>query len=220
MTTNIIHQHPAHHDLFAGLVPIDYISTPSLPDDAPADVQHFNHEGVELAYSATSGKCYRLAFPPNTKNLKFAKWNLITPGTLQGIYTQIQIGSSKQKLHRIIAQHFLNNGNPLTSSDHIDHRQHADGTHQQDALNNLRITDSRGNGANRKDGTSKFAGVCWNSRDNKWRTRIRINNQRKHIGYFKSEYEAARAYILTGEEYGFDMQIARERFQSITEYAP
>ena len=190
-----------------------HTETPPLLSDAPADTKHFIHDDVQLAYSPSTGKCYRLAFHPSSSDLKFAKWNLIKPGTLKSLYTVIRIKGSTQLFHRVIAQHFLNGGKPLSDTDHVDHDKHANGTHQQDILTNLRITNNRGNQANRTGGTSKFAGVYWNTQANKWHTQIVINKRVKHIGLFHSELEAAKAYIQTGEEHGFDMTIARERFQ-------
>ena len=196
-----------------------YIETIPLPLDTPIDLHQFIHDDVQLAYSASTGKCYRLAFNSQNLDLKFAKWKLIKPGTLKGTYTTIKIKGSNQKLHRIVAQHFLNNGKPLNSTDHVDHRKHANGTHQQDALLNLRITSNRGNHANRKRGSSRFAGVSWSTEKNKWCARIRINNQDKFIGLFHSELEAAKVYIQTGEAQGYGMTVARQRFQSVTGYA-
>ena len=180
-----------------------HVETPPLPSDVPADIKHFIHGGVQLAYSPSTGKCYRLLT---------TKWKLIKPGTYRGTYTQIRINSSMQTLHRIIAQHFLNGGKPLSDTDYVDHREHARGTHQQDILTNLRITNNRGNQANQKRGSSKFAGVHWHTQANKWQARIRIHKQQKHIGMFDSELEAAKAYIETGEKHGYDMTIAHERF--------
>lgn len=209
MSLNIIEQHPASGDLFAGISLMYQPNTiPPLP--APSDIQHFTHEGVQLAYSPTTGKCYRMFS---------SKWKLIKPGTSSRTYTVIKINGFSHLLHRIIAQHFLNDGKPLTSDVHIDHRLHANGSHEQDALSNLRITDKRGNMANLKHGSSKFAGASWQSQCNKWRVNIRINKQIKYIGLFKTEHEAAKAYIQTGEKHGYDMTIARERFYSIVGYA-
>lgn len=187
-----------------------HIETIPLPSDAPADLQQFTHEDVQLAYSASTGKCYRLLS---------TKWKLIKPGTQRGTYTAMGINGFKQKLHRIIAQHFLNDGRPLNSTEYVDHRKHANGTHQQDRMDNLRITNVRGNQANQKGGSSKFAGVSWFARDSKWRAQIIVNNQQKHIGLFQTESEAARAYIEAGEAQGYDMTVARERFHSVTGYA-
>lgn len=181
-----------------------YIETIPLPPDVPTDTEQFIHDDVQLAYSPSTGKCYRLLT---------TKWKLIKPGTDKGTYTRIGINGSNHQLHRIVAQHFMNEGKPLARSDFVDHEKHANGTHYQDRMDNLRITSNRGNQANQKNASSsKFVGVSWNTQDSKWRADIQINNQQKHLGRFDSELEAARAYIQTGEEHGFDMTIAHERF--------
>jgi len=42
--------------------------------------------------------------------------------------------------------------------------------------------------------SSKYKGVCWDKDRNKWRSDIRINGKRKHLGLFKCELEAHHAY--------------------------
>ncbi|MFJ7407045.1 MULTISPECIES: AP2 domain-containing protein [unclassified Lysinibacillus] len=42
--------------------------------------------------------------------------------------------------------------------------------------------------------SSKYKGVCWSKRNNKWVAAIKKNGKQKHLGYFKSEDEAAKAY--------------------------
>jgi hypothetical protein len=46
--------------------------------------------------------------------------------------------------------------------------------------------------------TSKFAGVSWYKRENKWRATMSINGKQVHLGYHVKEEDAARAYM----EYG------------------
>lgn len=41
---------------------------------------------------------------------------------------------------------------------------------------------------------SKYKGVCWSKRDKVWKATISFNGQRKHIGSFANEDDAARAY--------------------------
>lgn len=41
-----------------------------------------------------------------------------------------------------------------------------------------------------------FKGVHFYKRDRKWAAGIMLNRQRKHLGYFASAYEAARAYDI------------------------
>ena len=76
--------------------------------------------------------------------------------------------------------------------DHIDHN----------TLNcqksNLRLCSNRQNQWNGKmpakkgEHPSQFKGVCWER--GKWRARIRVNGQKKHLGSFSDEWQAAQAY--------------------------
>ena len=60
---------------------------------------------------------------------------------------------------------------------------------------NLEIVTPRENG-NKKHlkSTSKYVGVCWNKNSNKWVSKIVINGKQKHLGLFKCELAAAKAY--------------------------
>lgn len=42
--------------------------------------------------------------------------------------------------------------------------------------------------------SSKYRGVTWNSVLGKWRARIQMKHNNKHLGHFDSEQEAARAW--------------------------
>ena len=42
--------------------------------------------------------------------------------------------------------------------------------------------------------TSKYTGVCWDKRQNKWMVGIRINGNTKFLGYFDNEYKAHLRY--------------------------
>ncbi len=62
---------------------------------------------------------------------------------------------------------------------------------------NLRLTDKSGNvfhSAPIKNGTSIHKGIYFNRALKKWHARIRCHGIRYHLGYFKSENEAAQAY--------------------------
>jgi len=49
--------------------------------------------------------------------------------------------------------------------------------------------------------TSKYKGVNrWKSK-NKWRVRIKVDGKQKHIGYFKDETQAAKAYDKAAKKY-------------------
>jgi len=99
-------------------------------------------------------------------------------------------GTTKKKktilMHRLIL-----NAPPGKECDHID------GDRLNNLESNLRLCTHAENQHNQRphqDGTSRWKGVCWHKRDGKWRARIHFENNRKHLGCFKSEDEAALAY--------------------------
>lgn len=62
---------------------------------------------------------------------------------------------------------------------------------------NLRLcTDgqNKANGRVRRDNTSGYRGVYWNSSANKWQAYISVNSQRLYLGVFSDAWDAATAY--------------------------
>ena len=47
---------------------------------------------------------------------------------------------------------------------------------------------------------SRFPGVSWVKKGRKWHAQIRINGRTKHLGSFKVEEDAARAYEAAAKE--------------------
>ncbi|MBG9769668.1 hypothetical protein ABD75_11005 [Bacillus vallismortis] len=76
----------------------------------------------------------------------------------------------------------------------VDHRNH-------DTLDNrranLRLCSIGENNRNRKyskHNTSEYKGVGWHKTNGRYRARIKFNGKSIHLGYFKTEIEAAEAY--------------------------
>lgn len=72
---------------------------------------------------------------------------------------------------------------------------HIDGNGLNNLKGNLRLATISGNNHNsriRKDNTSGYKGVHWNSRASKWRAEIRLNGKVKFLGYFDDPIEAAK----------------------------
>jgi hypothetical protein len=80
---------------------------------------------------------------------------------------------------------------------------HEDGDGLNNRRNNLRKATNTQNGCNRKKqlhgSTSKYKGVCWNSKRQKWRGTIKLNGKAKHLGYFHTEILAAQAYDVAAK---------------------
>lgn len=131
------------------------------------------------------------------------KWHCIDGVGKHTIYvgTNINIGRKQYKyarMHRLILG--LKTGDK-TQVDHID----GDGLNNQ--RNNLRLCNNQQNTRNSRirSGTSKYKGVSWNTRAQKWQAGLglTLNNKRRHValGCYNNEKEAAKAYDLAAIYY-------------------
>ena len=101
---------------------------------------------------------------------------------------------NKIYIHQIIMEKMLKR--PLAKGEKVDHIDH-DGL--RNTRDNLRLATKQENGFNRQinktpNKTSKYKGVCWHKRDQKWEAYICIDGNPNHIGYFNTEIDAALAY--------------------------
>jgi len=120
------------------------------------------------------------------------KWLLTSAGYAA---RNIPTGAGKRTLellHRVIM-----NCPPGKEVDHIN------GDPLDNRLANLRICSRGENGRNQKKQvgvSSKFKGVSWNRHNKKWRAQIQHCGSGIHLGRFKDETEAARAYDAKAAE--------------------
>lgn len=109
-------------------------------------------------------------------------------------YRLMRNSKSKRFLcHQLVAMAFLNhkpNGHKLVV-DHIDN----------DPLNNhysnLQLITQRENSSKdryRHNTSSKYLGVCYVKREDKWTSKITIKGKNFHLGDFKDELDASKAY--------------------------
>jgi len=115
-------------------------------------------------------------------------------------YVVFNIGLSEGRVlcraHRIAW--FLHYGSwPKDMLDHIN------GIRNDNKIENLRAATPKENDRNRKsykECSSKYKGVSWDKRCQKWRSYIKFNLRQKHLGIYTSEEEAARAYDKAARE--------------------
>jgi ribosomal protein L22 len=105
------------------------------------------------------------------------------------------------KVHKLMAINFLNH-EPSGMNRVVDH---IDGNKLNNNLENLRIVSQRKNTHNTyMKKYSKYVGVSFDKRSQKWVSNIRINGKGKFLGSFKCELAAAHAYNKKIIEYGLD----------------
>jgi len=93
----------------------------------------------------------------------------------------------------------LKNGNLGTKNNRK--TDHQDGNGLNNQRYNIRECTNSQNAMNSqiiRKHSSQFKGVSWFKRDKKWRSYI--DYPQKHIGYFNSEIEAAKAYDMRAKE--------------------
>jgi len=117
--------------------------------------------------------------------VRFTKWTLDGTG-----YAVAKIGGKKVSLHRI-----------LTGAQKGEIVDHIDGDKLNNLRTNLRIVTSRQNRWNSpgRPGTSRYTGVCWDRSKGVWKAQINARGVFRHLGYFTSEEDAARAYNAAAE---------------------
>lgn len=75
---------------------------------------------------------------------------------------------------------------------------HINGNRLDNRKENLRVCTKADNNKNRRlvkvNASSQFKGVTWRAHARAWKAYIKINRKQIHLGYFKDEQEAARAY--------------------------
>ena len=139
----------------------------------------FNYRGVSLRYNPETGQCWR----------KRKDWKLITTGTEKG-YTVFSVRGHQLKLHRVVAEVFLNGGKPIPKHLVVDHIWGINGSPRQDRLENLRLVTIAENCRNRGLGNLR---ISQHPVTGLWQ--IRTAGSADIIGTYKSEREAGLAYL-------------------------
>ena len=86
-------------------------------------------------------------------------------------------------------------------ADVVDHINHDTLDNRKANLRVCSRLENQRNSTSRKKSTSKYLGVDWVRRNQKWRARIQTDNGALHIGVFATEFEAARAYDVKAAEH-------------------
>ena len=121
-----------------------------------------------------------------------------------GSHGYLHVGLSKNGkvkthcIHVMVAQAWVSNPEDKKCVDHID------GDKTNNHYENLRPATHAENNRNRSkraNATSKYYGVCFHKKSNKWTAQIQIEGVRKNLGYFTDEKEAAAVFNKAAAEH-------------------
>jgi hypothetical protein len=112
------------------------------------------------------------------------------------------VNSRMQKMHRLI----MLNSNPKyeirNTKMFVDH---INGNGLDNRKANLRLATYAQNNWNSRhgmgQGRSRYKGVKWHKRIRKWAAVISVNGRREHLGYYRDEKEATRAFDRAAKKY-------------------
>ena len=144
-----------------------------------------NYEGI-----------YQVSNLGNVKSLKWGKENLLNDVFDKQGYLIYSLHKNKIrkdiKGHQLVAMAFLNHMPDGTSKLVVDH---INDIKSDNRLENLQIITQREN-AFKTQGkySSKYKGVCWVGKRNKWMASIYLDKKSFFLGYFINEHEAHLAY--------------------------
>lgn len=99
-------------------------------------------------------------------------------------------GGKRKSVHRLVANAFCENPNNFSHVDHIDRKR------KNNHFSNLRWISRSNNRRNAKKSTgctSRFIGVTFNKKTNRWQAHLTIDGKLKHLGCFDTELKAAKA---------------------------
>lgn len=138
---------------------------------------------------------YEVSNLGNIKSLKHGKERILKPALNSvGYFSVVLCKDFKTKtfqIHQLVAIEFLNHkqcGYELVIN-HIDFNK------KNNRVENLEIVTARENSnLKHKKSSSKYTGVCWWTKQNRWVSQIVINKKRVFLGYFANEIDAHNAY--------------------------
>ena len=149
-------------------------------------------ERCELFYE----KGYR--YNPETGEITGIRGKVVTAKRYGYIYLAVTLDEKHIKLygHQFAWWSYYQkiHENDILSIDHDDRVK------TNNRISNLKLKPYRDNNLNR-DWIENCKGYTFYKRNGKWRAQIRIERERKHLGYFDTEQEAREVYLTALKNY-------------------
>lgn len=154
-----------------------------------------DYEGLYQVSNFGNIKSLKRYVKHTDNNLKLIKERICKPLSNKKYYAVALSKNGKYKqvyIHKLVAICFLNHKPDKTNKIVVDH---INNNSFDNTLKNLQLITNRENLLkNKKNKTSKYRGVYWFKKTNKWGSKIYINGKNINLGYFLKEDEAYLAY--------------------------
>ena len=136
----------------------------------------------------TQGK-FALVDDEDFDELNKFKW--YAQGGANSFYARRDISNNGKRYRILMHRKILGLTNPNIHCDHVNNNGL---DNQKSNLRGCTVSENLRNSKPFINSTSKYKGVSFYKRDNKWRAQIMIDGKETHLGYFKDEIEAAKVY--------------------------
>lgn len=122
-------------------------------------------------------------------------------------YRQGMIFNKPYLAHRVVYAIYYGTW-PTSQIDHIN------GNRSDNRISNLRSVTNAENARNtkkRSNNTSGYSGVSWDSTEGKWRSSIKAQGKRRHLGYFTDIEDAIASRASANIKYGYHPNHGRQQ---------
>jgi hypothetical protein len=159
-----------------------------LPFELANEFLDYNPEIGVLVWKVRDRKHFNNDRNCNMWNTRYS--NTVAGCTRDDKYRMIRVNCERYYAHRLAW--LLHYG--AWPENEIDHINNDPADNKIENLREATHAQNQRNMSSHKDSSSKYLGVSWDKKANKWQAKIQVDGTQYYLGYFTIEEDAARAY--------------------------